>query len=199
MERGQFPIVSRVWRRRRAGYRQGPITMRPLSCRPQIDIMKQYRRIFRIISRIAAGLAVISWFGLGEHQGNYVTNRPREPEPSLGFTVPYETKGTIVCVSNADRELDNGFGSRSLVLLASQWAAGPCRVNCGKCSTQTAHQTRRQKGPPQNSKGTTRHGKGPVPVPGKEHIANREQSMYTAPLTPESPPDPQSRLRIPTR
>ena len=31
---------------------------------------------------------------------------PREPEPSLGFTVPYETKGTIVCVSNADRELD---------------------------------------------------------------------------------------------
>ena len=68
--------------------------------------MKQYRRIFRIISRIAAGLAVISWFGLGEHQGNYVPNRPREPEPSLGFTVPYETKGTIVCVSNADRELD---------------------------------------------------------------------------------------------
>jgi hypothetical protein len=38
-----------------------------------------------------------------------------------------------------------------------------------------------------------------LPSIRKEHIANIEQSMYIAPLTPESPTDPQSRLRIPTR
>ena len=37
-----------------------------------------------------------------------------------------------------------------------------------------------QKGPPLLSKGTSGHGKGPVPTPAKEHIANLEQIVYTS-------------------
>src|ERR1700674_913852 len=37
-----------------------------------------------------------------------------------------------------------------------------------------------QKGPPANSKGTSGDGKGPVPFFQKEHIANEEQTMYSA-------------------
>jgi hypothetical protein len=39
---------------------------------------------------------------------------------------------------------------------------------------------RSQKGPQENSKGTRGYGKGPVPPPAKEHIANEEQIMYIA-------------------
>jgi hypothetical protein len=61
--------------------------------------MTKREKIFYRIGQGAAAVLILAWFWWGGIEMDYVY-WPRVPHPEIGQTIPHETKGIIVYVTN---------------------------------------------------------------------------------------------------
>jgi hypothetical protein len=69
--------------------------------------MTKYQKLFYRMGQAAGIVFVGAWFWWGAAEMNYVS-WPRAPQPEIGRTIPYQTKGVTVYIAKSDQD----FGMR---------------------------------------------------------------------------------------
>ena len=82
------------------------------------------QKIFRAIGAVAAFAGLAAWWYSSLLEMEAYPNRPRQPQPDMGFTIPHKIKQGIVYISPDDRALNVELfwvlvGSGVILLVAS--------------------------------------------------------------------------------